>query len=53
MGKEEIMKQLPIHKSLEAFGKDMFVLEIDETDTEKKIPLYADGFPGGDSNMTM
>ena len=40
------MKQLPMHKSIKPFGKDIFVLEMDETDTEKKIPLYADGFPG-------
>ncbi|MCP4134759.1 MAG: helix-turn-helix transcriptional regulator [bacterium] len=40
------MKQLPMHKSIEPFGKDIFVLEMDETDTENKIPLYADGFPG-------
>ena len=40
------MKQLPMHKSIEPFGKDIFVLEMDETDTEKKLPFYADGFAG-------
>ena len=40
------MKQLPMHKSIKPFGKDIFVLEMDETDTEKKLPFYADGFPG-------
>ena len=35
-----------MHKSIEPFGKDIFVLEMDGTDKEKKIPLYADGFPG-------
>lgn len=40
------MKQLPMHESIKPFGKDIVVLEMDETETEKKIPLYADGFPG-------
>jgi hypothetical protein len=40
------MKQLPMHKSIEPFGKDIYVLEMDETDTEKKLPFYADGFAG-------
>jgi AraC-like DNA-binding protein len=40
------LKQLPMHKSIEPFGKDIFVLEMDETDTEKKLPFYADGFAG-------
>ena len=40
------MKQLPMHKSIEPFGKDICILEMDETDTEKIIPFYADGFPG-------
>jgi AraC-like DNA-binding protein len=35
-----------MHKSIEPFGKDIFVLEMDETDTEKKLPFYADGFAG-------
>lgn len=41
-----MMKQLPMHKSIEPFGKDIFVLEMDEPDTDKKLPFYADGFPG-------
>lgn len=40
------MKQLPMHKTIEPFGKDIIILEMDETDTEKKLPFYADGFPG-------
>ena len=40
------MKQLPMHKNIDPFGKDIFVLEMDETDTEKKLPFYADGFAG-------
>lgn len=40
------MKQLPMHKSIEPFGKDIFILETDETDTKKKLPFYADGFAG-------
>ena len=40
------MKQLSMHKSIEPFGKDIFVLEMDEPDTEKKLPFYADGFAG-------
>jgi len=40
------MKQLPIPKSLEPFVKDIFFLESDEINTEKKFPFYADGFPG-------
>jgi AraC-like DNA-binding protein len=35
-----------MHKSIEPFGKDIFVLEMDEPDTEKKLPFYADGFAG-------
>jgi len=35
-----------MHKSIEPFGKDICILEMDETDTEKIIPFYADGFPG-------
>jgi len=40
------LKQLPMHKSIEPFGKDIFILEMDENDTETKLPLYADGFAG-------
>lgn len=40
------MKQLPIPKSLEPFVKDIFLLESDEINTEKKFPFYADGFAG-------
>ena len=40
------MNQLPMHKSIEPFGKDISILEMAETDTVKKIPFYADGFPG-------
>lgn len=40
------MKQLPMHKNIEPFGKDIIVLEMDETGTAKKLPFYADGFPG-------
>lgn len=35
-----------MHKSIEPFGKDICVLEMDDTDTEKKLPFYADGFAG-------
>lgn len=35
-----------MHESIKPFGKDIFVLEMNETDTEKKIPFYADGFTG-------
>ena len=35
-----------MHKSIEPFGKDICILEMDETDTEKKLPFYADGFAG-------
>ncbi len=40
------MKQLPMHKSIEPFGKDIYILEMAAPDTEKTIPFYADGFPG-------
>lgn len=40
------MKLLPIHKSIEPFGKDIVILEMDESDTRQKLPFYADGFPG-------
>lgn len=40
------VKQLSIHKSLEAFVKDIFILESDLINSENKIPFYADGFPG-------
>jgi len=40
------VKQLTIHKNLEAFVKDIILLESDEVDTKHKIPFYADGFPG-------
>ncbi len=40
------MKQLPMHKNIEAFGKDILVLEADDPLKENKIPLYADGFIG-------
>ncbi len=35
-----------MHNSIEPFGKDICILEMDETDTEKKLPFYADGFAG-------
>ncbi len=35
-----------MHKSIAPFGKDIFVLEMGEPHTEKKVPLYADGFTG-------
>jgi len=40
------MKQLPMHKTIAPFGKDIFVLESDEINSEKKLPFYADGFAG-------
>jgi len=40
------MKQLPVHKSLEPFAKDIFLLESNEINTEHKFPFYADGYPG-------
>lgn len=40
------MKQLHVPQSLDPFVKDIFLLESDETNTEKKLPFYADGFPG-------
>jgi len=40
------MKHLPMHKSIEPFGKDIVVLEMNKNDTESKIPLYAEGFTG-------
>ncbi|MCB0263351.1 MAG: AraC family transcriptional regulator [Calditrichaeota bacterium] len=40
------MKQLTMHKNIEPFGKDIFVMESDELHTEKKLPFYADGFAG-------
>ncbi len=40
------MKLLPAHKSIEPFVKDIFLLESDEKNSEKKFPFYADGFPG-------
>ncbi len=40
------MIQLPIHKDIEPFGKDIVILEMDEKNTENKIPLYAEGFTG-------
>lgn len=40
------MKRFPMHKNIEPFGTDIFVLEMDEPDTKKKLPFYADGFPG-------
>jgi AraC-like DNA-binding protein len=40
------MKQLPMHKKIEPFGKDIFIIEMDKIGTEKKLPFYADGFPG-------
>jgi AraC-like DNA-binding protein len=40
------MEQLPVHKSLEPFVKDIFLLENDSTDSENKLPFYADGFAG-------
>ena len=41
-----MMKQLPMHKSIEPFGKDILVLEAEDLHKENKIPLYADGFIG-------
>ncbi len=35
-----------MHKNIEPFGKDIFIMEMDETGTEKKLPFYADGFAG-------
>ena len=35
-----------MHKSIEPFGKDICILEMDETDTEKKLPFYADDSAG-------
>ena len=40
------MKQLPMHKKIEPFAKDILIIELDEIGTEKKLPFYADGFPG-------
>lgn len=40
------MKELLVHKNLEAFVKDIFLLESDEENSLNKIPFYADGFPG-------
>jgi AraC-like DNA-binding protein len=40
------MIQLPIHKSLEPFVKDIFLMESNDINTEHKIPFYADGYPG-------
>ena len=37
--KADTMKQLPMHKSIAPFGKDIFVLEMDEIHTEKRIPF--------------
>lgn len=35
-----------MHKSIEPFAKDIFIIEMDEIGTEKKLPFYADGFAG-------
>jgi AraC-like DNA-binding protein len=40
------MKNLPMHKSIAPFGKDIFTFEMDEPDTQKSLPFYADGFAG-------
>jgi AraC-like DNA-binding protein len=40
------MQILPIHKRLNPFAKDILFFESNEIDTEKKLPFYADGFPG-------
>jgi len=40
------MKQLPLPKSLEPFARDIFLLQRDDTETEKKLPFYADGYAG-------
>lgn len=39
------MKQLPMHKSLEPYAKDILIIEM-EDDVNRQLPLYADGFPG-------
>ena len=35
-----------MHKNIEPFGKDIFIMEMDEIGTGKKLPFYADGFAG-------
>lgn len=40
------MEQLPMHKSIEPFGKDIFYIESDGISTDGKNPFYADGFAG-------
>lgn len=40
------MQILPIHKSLNPFAKDIIFFESNEINTKKKLPFYADGFPG-------
>lgn len=40
------MKKLAVPKSLQAFVKEIFILNSEVPDTEKKFPFYADGFAG-------
>ena len=40
------MEQFPMHKTIAPFGKDILYLKDDVPNVEKKLPFYADGFPG-------
>lgn len=40
------MEKLPMHKTIAPFGVDIYCLEDDTPDVEKKFPFYADGFAG-------
>ncbi len=40
------MQQLPMHPGLKPFAKDIYLLEDQVPDIEKKFPFYADGFAG-------
>ncbi len=41
-----MMQQFPMHKTIAPFGKDIYFLEDNAPDIEKKFPFYADGFAG-------